>query len=134
MRKLFISAIVGAVCAAAYADVNVEDVLARREGADINVRVTVKNPAAKPQKGPVKITLSVRQSADDNWQVIKTWTDISKLAAGNRVSRDFFQANHPLLRQLAEQGAFEIRAVAEAPGAPKVGEKVVSWKDTMKGK
>lgn len=134
MRKFFITAIVGAVCAAAYADVAVEDVLARREGADINVRVTVNNPAKTAQKGPVKITLSVRQTASDQWQTIKTWTDISKLAGGNRVSRDFFQANHPILRQLAEQGAFEIRAVAEAPGAPKVGEKVVSWKDTMKGK
>lgn len=134
MRKTIVAAIVGAVCCAAYADVAVEDVLARREGADINVRVTVNNPAKAAQKGPVKITLSVRQTEADKWQVIKTWTDISKLAGGNRVSRDFFQANHPLLRQLAEQGAFEIRAVAEAPGAPKVGEKVVSWKDTMKGK
>ena len=134
MRKTIVAAIVGAVCCAAYADVSVEDVLARREGADINVRVTVNNPAKTSQKGPVKITLSVRQTEADKWQVIKTWTDISKLAAGNRVSRDFFQANHPLLRQLAEQGAFEIRAVAEAPGAPKTGEKVVSWKDTMKGK
>ncbi|MBN9420788.1 MAG: hypothetical protein J0I12_35410 [Candidatus Eremiobacteraeota bacterium] len=134
MRKTIVAAIVGAVCCAAYADVAVEDVLARREGADINVRVTVNNPAKTSQKGPVKITLSVRQTEADKWQVIKTWTDISKLAAGNRVSRDFFQANHPLLRQLAEQGAFEIRAVAEAPGAPKTGEKVVSWKDTMKGK
>ncbi len=133
MRKFLISAIVGAVCASAYADVSVEDVLARRQGADINVRVTVKNPARATQKGPVKVTLSVRQTSSDKWQTIKTWTDISKLAAGNRVSRDFFQANHPVLRQLAEQGAFEIRAVAEAPGAPKVGEKVVSWKDTMKG-
>lgn len=134
MRKTIVAAIVGAVCCAAYADVAVEDVLARREGADINVRVTVNNPAKTSQKGPVKITLSVRQTEADKWQIIKTWTDISKLAGGNRVSRDFFQANHPLLRQLAEQGAFEIRAVAEAPGAPKTGEKVVSWKDTMKGK
>ena len=134
MRKTIVAAIVGAVCCAAYADVAVEDVLARREGSDINVRVTVSNPAASTQKGPVKITLSVRQTASDNWQVIKTWTNIAKLAGGNRVSRDFFQANHPLLRQLAEQGAFEIRAVAEAPGAPKVGEKVVTYKDTLQGK
>lgn len=133
MRNPFVAAIIGAVCCAAYADVAVEDVLARRQGADINVRVTVNNPAPKAQKGPVKITLSVRQTSGDQWQVIKTWTDISKLAPGNRVSRDFFQANHPLLHRLAEQGAFEIRAVAEAPGAPKTGEKVVSWKDTMKG-
>ena len=134
MHKYFLAAVVAAVCSAAYADVAVEDVLARRQGADINVRVTVNNPAKATQKGPVKVVLAVRQTSADQWQVIKTWTDISKLAGGNRVSRDFFQANHPVLRQLAEQGAFEIRATAQAPGAPKTGEKIVSWKDTLKGK
>lgn len=134
MHKLFMSALVAAVCTATYADVAVEDILARRQGADINVRVTVNNPAKATQKGPVKVILAVRQTSADQWQVIKTWTDISKMAGGYRVSRDFFQANHPVLRQLAEQGAFEIRATAQAPGAPKTGEKIVSWKDTMKGK
>lgn len=134
MKKAILAILFLTMGLAARADVAVEDVLARREGADINVRVTVKNPAKTTQKGPVKITLSVRQTSADDWQVIKTWTDITKLAPGNRASRDYFQANNTVLRKLAEQGAFEIRAVAEAPGAPKAGEKVVSWKDTMQGK
>jgi len=134
MRKFLVTGCLAISCLAAHADVAVEDVLARREGADINLRVTVTNPGKATQKGPVKITLSVRQDSSDKWQSIKVWTDISKIAAGNRVSRDFFQANHELLRKLAEQGQFEIKAVVEAPGAPKIGEKVTSWKDTMKGK
>ena len=131
MRKQILTLAWLALCSNAFADVNVEEVLARREGADINIRVTVNNPATTTQKGPVKVVLSVRQTSSDAWQEIKTWTNISKLAAGNRASRDFFQANHPLLRKLAEQGSFEIRAVAEAPGAPKAGEKISSWNDTQ---
>jgi hypothetical protein len=134
MRKSFITLTFLLLGCSAFADVSVEEVLARREGADMNIRVTVNNPASTTQKGPVKIVLSVRQTSSDSWQEIKTWTNIAKLAPGNRVSRDFFQANHTLLRQLAEQGSFEIRALAQAPGAPKVGEKIASWKDTQSGK
>ena len=134
MRKGILSLAFLALGASVFADVSVEEVLARREGADINIRVTVNNPASTTQKGPVKVVLSVRQTSSDSWQEIKTWTNIAKLAAGDRVSRDFFQANHTLLRQLAEQGTFEIRAVAQAPGAPKTGEKVTTWKDTQVGK
>lgn len=129
MRKIFFGVTMALLGSQAFADVSVEEVLARREGADINIRVTVNNPASTTQKGPVKVVLSVRQTESEPWQEIKTWTNITKLAAGNRVSRDFFQANHALLRKLAEQGSFQIRAVAEAPGAPKTGEKITSWQD-----
>lgn len=134
MQKFLVSAAVLALAGCAWADVAVEDLLARREGSSVNLRVTVNNPAGKTQKGPVKVVLFVRQTSSDSWQAVKTWTNIQKLGAGERVSRDYFDENNATLKALAESGAFEVRATAEGPGAPKVGERVYSWKDTMKGK
>lgn len=134
MQKYLVSAAILALAGGAWADVAVEDLLARREGSSVNLRVTVNNPAGKTQKGPVKVVLFVRQTSSDSWQAVKTWTNIQKLGAGDRVSRDYFDENNATLKALAESGAFEVRATAEGPGAPKVGERVYSWKDTMKGK
>lgn len=134
MRSLSVGGAILALVGCAWADVSVEDVLARRQGSSVNLRVTVNNPAGTTQKGPVKVVLFVRQTNSDPWQTVKTWTNIQKLGAGERVSRDYFDENNATLKALAESGAFEVRATAQGPGAPKVGERVYSWKDTMKGK
>ena len=134
MRSLLVGGAILALVGCAWADVSVEDVLARRQGSSVNLRVTVNNPAGTTQKGPVKVVLFVRQTNSDPWQTVKTWTNIQKLGAGERVSRDYFDENNATLKALAESGAFEVRATAQGPGAPKVGERVYSWKDTMKGK
>lgn len=134
MRNLLVGGAILALVGCAWADVAVEDVLARRQGSSVNLRVTVNNPGGRTQKGPVKVVLFVRQTDSDPWQTVKTWTNIQKLGAGERVSRDYFDENNATLKALAESGAFEVRATAQGPGAPKVGERVYSWKDTMKGK
>jgi hypothetical protein len=134
MRKAIFTALaMGLTTLGAAADVKIQEILPRRQGADINIRVTVVNPAATTQKGPVTLSLFVRQNGGEAWQRIKTWTNIAKMPAGNRVSRDFFEENNATLRALAEQGAFEIRATASAPGAPRSAELTSSWKDTNSG-
>jgi hypothetical protein len=100
----------------AVADVRIDELLIRRKEGTINLRVNVSNPSAKTQRGPIKITLFVRPDSQAAWEQVKVWTNISKLAGGNRAARDFFDHNNQRLKEIASEPAFEARAVVEAPG------------------
>lgn len=102
---------------AASADVVVREVLLRKKGADINVRVTVGNPAAAVQKGPVTVTLEVRENSGEPWKKIKTWQDIRQIKPGDKVSRDIFSQNSGELRNVASHIGWQARATVAAPGA-----------------
>jgi len=121
--------VLGGLVASAGADATIEELLVRRKGTDVNIRVMVRNPAVTVQKGPVVIELYVRDTASNAWEKINTWNDIKQIKAGEKVSRDFFQANNAKLRALAADGAFEARAVVKMPGGVKDMESVYSWKD-----
>lgn len=133
MRKALVLVSLLGLAGTAFADVEIQDLLARRQGSKMNIRVTVNNPTGMTQKGPVKVRLFARQTATDSWVPLKTWTDISKIAPKNRVSRDFFDENSATLKDMAMKGAFEVRATAEAPGASRVAERTYSWHDTNQG-
>jgi quinol monooxygenase YgiN len=123
----------GSLSIPVFADLQIQDVLVRRQGSSVNVRVDVMNPGAKKQSGPVTIELYVRKDASDSWTLVKTWNDVRSLAAHNRVARDYFDENNALLKQLAQAGTFEARAVVSAPGVAAVESKY-SWHDTETGK
>jgi len=124
--------ILGSMATAAFADVKIDEVMVRRKGQDINLRVVISNPGATPQKGPVQIALSVRDTPDKPWVPIKTWNDISVIKPGNKIARDFFEENNETLRAMAIDGAFETRAVVTLPNGAKGVETVYSWKDSEK--
>ena len=133
MKEKFAALILfAAVLAPAYADVVVQDVLVRRQGSNVNVRVNIVNPATTAQKGPIIVELSVRPDEASAWTPIKTWNDIANLKAGNRVSRDYFDENNTILKGLAENGKFQARATVKAPGLKETAERT-SWYDTETG-
>lgn len=100
------------------ADVRIDEVLVRRKEGRMNLRVSISNPASVTQKGPIHITLYARPDNSAPWEQVKVWTNIQKLAPGNRVARDFFDQNNARLKEIADAPAFEARAVVKAPGYP----------------
>lgn len=126
--------LLGSMAAQAFADVKIDQVLVRRKGQDINLRVVISNPGKTRQPGPVKIDLYVRDTPDKPWEKITSWNDIAFIQPGYKVARDFFEENNETLRALAVDGAFETRAVVSLPNGAKGVETVYSWKDNEKGK
>lgn len=131
MKKLLVFLVVAASLFVALArpvqaGVVVEDVLVRRKGADVNIRVTVHNDTARRVQKPA-IVLFVRKDDGESWTRIKTWNDISMIQPRYKVSRDFFEENNKLLRDLAASGSFQVKAVVQAPGLSGAAEKVSTW-------
>lgn len=130
MKTMAVTALLlGGMTVSAWAGVSIEELLVRRKGADVNVRVLIRNPGAKAQKGPVKIVLYVRDNESLPWEKIRTWNDIKVIKPGNRIARDFFEENNQKLRALAQDGAFEARAVVTLPNGAKGAETTYSWRD-----
>lgn len=114
----------------AAADVAVQDILLRKKGQDLNVRVVVGNPSGGPQKGPIAVTLFVRPDPGASWQRIKVWNDISSIKSGHKVSRDLFSANSAALRNVAYSNAWQARATITGPGGRSHEKTVTNSGDT----
>lgn len=125
-------AILGSMLVPAQADAVVDQLLVRREGNHVNIRVNLRNPASTRQPGPIVITLYARPSENDAWTKITTWNDIQFLQPGYKVSRDFFGTNSDVLKQLAARGRFQVKANVSAPGLKESAEKT-SWYNTESG-
>ncbi|MCE7875235.1 hypothetical protein DYH09_33395 [bacterium CPR1] len=111
----------------ARADIEIEQLLVRMRGEDVNIRVTIRNPGANRQAGPVMIDLYVRDDASSPWEKVRTWNDIAFVQPGYRVSRDFFEENNARLRALAADHQFEAKAVVRVPGGVKDVEAVRAY-------
>jgi len=116
------------VCAfcslAASAEVNIEELLIRRGPVSLNIRLTVNNPSQVRQLGPVVAKLYARANSSAEWVPLRTWNNIETLQPGYRTSRDFFEENSSFLKQLADGGQFEVRAVVTGPEATKAVERI----------
>jgi hypothetical protein len=93
----------------ASADIRIDEVLVRRKEGRMNLRVNIINPASVTQKGPIKITLYARPDSESNWEQVKVWTNIGKLAAGHRVARDFFDLNNTRLKQISYHFGYPVQ-------------------------
>jgi hypothetical protein len=101
----------------------IDDLHISRDGEVVNIRVSLRNPGPRSQPGPLIIELFARPLGGENWQSLHTWSDISRLAAGYRVSRDFFSKDGDTATSLAED-EFEVRAVLSGPGLSQTVDKV----------
>ncbi len=128
MKSSILSLILGLVLSVpALADIEIEQLQVRMKGEDVNIRVTVRNPGAQRQAGPVVIDLFIRDNASSPWEKIRTWNDIAFVQPGYRVSRDFFEENNARLRALAADHEFEAKAVVRVPGGVKDVEAVRAY-------
>ena len=98
----------------AQADAIIDDLHISRDGEVVNIRVSLRNPGPANQAGPLRIELFGRPHDGDEWQPLYSWNDITGLAAGNRVSRDFFSVEGDTASTLA-LGEFEVKAVLSGP-------------------
>jgi hypothetical protein len=121
IRNLALTALAGFILAApALATAKIEELLVRRQGKDMNIRVTLNNPDGRMQKGPIRVDLYARPDHSSRWEKIKTWNNVRVVGANKRISRDFFEANSAKLQAIAAAPAFEARAVLHAPGTSDV--------------
>lgn len=127
MRKFIAPLVILLLQLPSFADTAVENLLVRRQGDNVNIRVTVSNPGAQTQTGPVVVTLFARQGEDSEWVEITSWNNIAKIPKGHRVSRDYFDANNMTLKEYAASGDFEVRAVVKAPGGAAEVEKISTF-------
>lgn len=98
----------------ASAQAQIEDLLIHRDGEVVNLRVTARNPGPASEPGPLTIELWGRPLGSPDWAPLHAWSNLGGLAAGHRVSRDFFSKEGDTTSELAE-GEFEVRAVLSGP-------------------
>jgi hypothetical protein len=106
-----------ALVSPALADVGIDSLLVRRKNGAVNVRVNLFNFGPGGAKGPFHLEILGRADANDSWQSMKVWTNIGKLAAGHKVSRDFFDPNSTVLARLSTLPFFEVKAVLSVAGS-----------------
>lgn len=116
IRVLLTIFLVAVVCASAWADLTIPELKLRKKGADINVRVVLRNPDRATVRGPVKVTLWVAPDQNSPWQEIKVWTNIAKVASGEKVARDFFRENDETLQEVGRNPEWAAKVRVEAPG------------------
>lgn len=124
MKRILLLTLLSLLQLPSIADTAVESLLVRRQGDNVNIRVTVNNPGRTTQAGPVVVTLFARQDETQEWIQITSWNNIAKIPKGNRVSRDYFDENNVTLKNLAAGGAFEVLAAVKAPGVTTAVEKI----------
>lgn len=94
------------------ADIEVGDIVIHRKDGEVNVRVNVHNPGPYTARAPITVRLLVREREDEPWREVKVWTNISKLAVGNRVARDYFNATPGDWDPAFNAASFQVRATA----------------------
>jgi hypothetical protein len=94
----------------------------------VNVRVNLHNPGPSTARSPITVTLCVKGPADQDWREVKVWTNISKLAIGHRVSRDYFNDSPGDWDSAFNASSFTVRATA----ASSVG-KVSAFEESYTG-
>ena len=133
MKKVLLTALMtGVLASSAWAEVQIKELLVRKKGPDVNVRVNLENPGGPTARSP-KITLFIRPDSSSPWKQIKVWNNIAKIGAGEKVARDFFEENNAELRKLAENPNFEVRAVVASKGTKDIS-KVTVFGDSETGK
>jgi hypothetical protein len=118
MRKaiLILLLILGLLPSVAAAQSVDHELLVRRVGPRVNVRVLLYNYSEINQPGPIRVELLARAGAGEPWQTVRVWSDIGGLESGRRVSRDLFEENSLILKDLAQRGPFQVRITVSAPG------------------
>ncbi len=96
----------------ALADIEVGEIVINRKADSVNVRVNMHNPGPATARSPIMVTLFVRTNDQDQWREVKRWTNISKLAVGHRVSRDYFNDSPGDWDSAFNAPAFSVRATA----------------------
>ena len=110
----------------ASAEIAINEMVINKAGENMNVRIVLGNPSSTVQKGPITMVLYARKDAYSTWQKIKVWTDVTEIKSGDKVARDIFGANSPLMRSISATPSWEARAWASAAGAPSVSLNVVA--------
>lgn len=110
--KLLTAALLLLVSLPTFADIEVGDIVINRKDDSVNVRVNMHNPGPSTARSPITVRLFVRTNEDDQWREVKQWTNISKLAVGHRVARDYFNDSPGDWDAAFNAPGFAVRATA----------------------
>lgn len=92
----------------AWPELTVQELLIRRTGVEVNVRVNLSDDGSP--SAPGKLSLFIRPAAGEPWEPFKVWF-IKPLKPGQRVARDFFFSGNPRLQKIARENPhFEVKA------------------------
>lgn len=94
------------------ADIEVGDLVIHRKSGSVNVRVNMHNPGPHTARSPITVKLFVRAAETEQWRMIKSWTNINKLAVGHRVSRDYFNDSPGDWDSAFDAPTFQVRATS----------------------
>ena len=112
------------LCLPSAAQTVIDDLTISPDGEVVNIRVVLRNSGTVSQAGPILVNLFARQNSSQEWQPIYSWNDIPGLAAGYRISRDYFSDDQDLVYQWAgHHDLFEVRATVTGPGLSESVEK-----------
>lgn len=95
---------------AAWAEVTLRELVIRRTGTEVNIRVNLLNEGGRTSAQRPVLSLFIRPDARAPWEPFKVWF-LGPIKPGQRISRDFFFAGNPRLTKIAlENPRFEIKA------------------------
>lgn len=113
MKNLFSIALAfSLLIAPVLADIEIGGIVINRTDASVNVRVNRHNPGPSTARSPILVKLYVQAAGDSEWREVKSWSNISKLAVGHRVSRDYFNDSPGDWDPAFNAPAFTVRATA----------------------
>ena len=113
MKNLFSIALAfSLLIAPVLADIEIGGIVINRTDASVNVRVNMHNPGLSTARSPILVKLYVQAEGDNEWREVKSWSNITKLAVGNRVSRDYFNDSPGHWDPAFNAPAFTVRATA----------------------
>ncbi|MCA9778356.1 MAG: hypothetical protein KC800_16630 [Candidatus Eremiobacteraeota bacterium] len=98
--------------APALADIEIGDIVINRTDASVNVRVNMHNPGPSTARSPIMVRLYVQAEGSQDWREVKSWSNITKLAVGHRVARDYFNDSPGDWDPAFNVPSFTVRATA----------------------
>lgn len=124
MRRALSSLLLLLLSSGVLAEPVIEDLQISRDGEVVNIRATVRNTGTRTEAGPFELAIFARAEGASDWVPVQTWNDLPRLAAGHRVSRDFFSEDgDPVWALAANGGAFQVRATLTGDGLSEAVEK-----------
>lgn len=113
MRNLKICLVLASLfLSPASADIEVGDLVVNRQAESVNVRVNMHNPGPATARSPITVRLFVRADGEETFREVKNWSNITKLAVGHRVSRDYFNESPGDWDPAFNAPSFTVRATA----------------------
>ena len=132
LSLLFFSLTTICLSAGSLSEIQIEDVLVRRESRSpegLNIRVRLSNPGHSTV-GPLQTVLWVRRDKNEPWREVQRW-EIESLTPGRRLARDFLPSAFGRMDPAFYLDQFQLRVAVAVPNQSEVTREF-SWSEGEK--